>query len=659
MTTLSLVAASGAAAVTIPRDVTGATTMVSEFSARADARTALQATVTVENGSSAALTDAFLVMSVTDDPLDSTEDLSDFLSDTSAFDMTEVARTPEPADTSGDDEGSDADSASDSEAVEGDTIPARQSVSMSATASDLDLPDESAVYGVTLTVETEQGDIAVDALPMTWTGARLPSVDMALLATASSTQTAVAQTLNAVTDTSASVAVDPTLLTDSMVFGAGLYEREVVWLPGGSPDLVSLAHAGDTRLLDFSLTQRPYSSLAASMDLPWVAPVAALDGTTASMAAEAGAIAILPDARTSNIGDLREQAGSASVVAVETSEGDLPVLIPHEALTGAVATFRPGTEAQWARVVAETAFAAKAGDPVLVAPGDEWLRTPDTAALLNGLLELPWVNPVTVQSLADSSDMTTISVPDVLDEDADLPASTVEKLGDQLPELSVLSEATINPREAYDTWGAVVLSGVPASGRQSPDGRQLRVQEVLAETADTLAGVSIASSSDLNLLADDGDVPVTVVNSLDWPVTVTVVLESNSPNLIVEDKPSIEVPAGESRQALVNVSAVSSANVDMSVHLEREDGERLSADQAFSIRVRAEWGTAATAIFTVFLVLLLIAGIIRTIRRGRKDTRTADVPLSAEMPVAAHDDAEGTPEDNSTSEQTTKDRTDD
>ncbi len=39
------------------------------------------------------------------------------------------------------------------------------------------------------------------------------------------------------------------------------------------------------------------------------------------------------------------------------------------------------------------------------------------------------------------------------------------------------------------------------------------------------------------------------------------------------------------------------------------------------VRVRAQWGNAATGVFTAALAVLLIAGIVRTARRGRKDTR--------------------------------------
>ena len=57
-------------------------------------------------------------------------------------------------------------------------------------------------------------------------------------------------------------------------------------------------------------------------------------------------------------------------------------------------------------------------------------------------------------------------------------------------------------------------------------------------------------------------------------------------------------------------------------------GTRISvvaAPQTLKVRVRADWGNAVTAVFTVGLVVLLIAGIIRTIRRGRRSTRMAPV----------------------------------
>jgi uncharacterized iron-regulated membrane protein len=56
------------------------------------------------------------------------------------------------------------------------------------------------------------------------------------------------------------------------------------------------------------------------------------------------------------------------------------------------------------------------------------------------------------------------------------------------------------------------------------------------------------------------------------------------------------------------------------------------------MRVRAAWGNLTTGVFTAGLVVLLIAGLVRTIRRGRKDTRlrpTADTPVAG----ASDDDA--------------------
>jgi len=170
--------------------------------------------------------------------------------------------------------------------------------------------------------------------------------------------------------------------------------------------------------------------------------------------------------------------------------------------------------------------------------------------------------------------------------------------------------------------GLSLLSAVSSTARGNHDLQEAAYRAAAATVDAALNGVDIVRNSDVNLIATSGEVPITVRNGLAVDSTVTVVMRSTSPNLQVRDRPSVAVPAGGEATAMIPVEAVSSANVNLSVWLINSDGDPVSEPQAFTMRVRADWGSAATAAFTGLLVLVLIGGIIRTIRRGRKDTRT-------------------------------------
>ncbi|WP_062077230.1 DUF6049 family protein [Demequina globuliformis] len=651
-----------ALAAPLPTEIASLSASVTTASAVFTKSSPLEVGATVQNTSNAPLEDVSLVLDLTDEPLSTSAELAAFLDDPSSVDASEIAREPaveEPAEdeqeAEEDSDGADAGSSDeDSEEPAGVTIAANQSRAFTVTAGDVDLGGDAGVYGVTVSAHTPSGTEVIDVLAATWTGGDLETLSLATLASADGTDTAAQQVIATVADTPASIAADPMLMTNGTLLDGGFYDREVVWLPAGNPDLTSLAHAEDPRLLEFALQRTPTSSLAASLDAPWIAAPAVLDGSTAALAQEQGALAMVALAGTVGLDDAREAVGDAPAAVVETPDGDLPVLLPHQAITEAVATYRPGTPAQWSRVVAETALASQAGvQGALLAPGDEWLRTPSSGDLLTRMSDLPWVEAVDVASLVDE-DAPALEVDQVRDADADLESHQVLSLGDQLEPLATLSTITTDPRAAYDGWGDALVNVVALSGRAGPAGREIAYASAMQDTRDVLAGVSIASGSDLNLLAQDGEVPVTVVNDLDWDVTVAVKLTSNSPNLVVEEVTEVDIPAGQSRVAMVGVSAVSSANVELGAQLLNDSGQQIGQSQMFEVRVRADWGTAATLVFTGVLVLLLIAGVIRTIRRGRKDTRTDAVTAPEEAaPEVATSEVEVVDEDAAVDEDVT------
>ncbi|MFW7415367.1 DUF6049 family protein [Demequina sp. SO4-18] len=611
--------------------------LVSLASGAIDPSSRLSATVTATNRSAMPVDDVVLELELTEEPLADRAALDAFLAEPGSVPSRLAAQLPEPPDEPADQVSSAPEEgglASDDEAEAPETVGstiaagAARTFTIGASPDELGLPSGRwGVYGAVLTLRTPTGDVPVDVLPLTWQGSAVPELRLAALTMAEGSSAATV--LGASNVPGVASAVDPTLVTNALAFDSGLVERETWRLASGSPDLTSLARAEETSLMELALSLPAGTNLASIGRAPWLAAPAAIDAASTEAAVALGARATLA---------LPDSAGYAQLVetadAALARDGDALVLVPDPGLSKSLAQFRPGTEAAKARALAESALLADEadGDPVLAVLDDSWRpSSSQPSAVLQTLMTAPWVEPLPVSELLEA-DPVDVELPANVAARADMPAEDVAALAGSLERLTTLAHATTDTDAARADWGAALLRGVEVSLRENPGVRDAAVAAAVAEADETLASLRIAESSDLNLLAETGEIPITVVNGLDHDVTVRVDLTSFSPNLQVLESPTVTVPANEEHAALVRVEAVSSDNVQVSVVLRSPEGQSVGDGQTFAVRVRADWGNAATAVFSVVLVLLLVAGLVRTARRGRRETRAEPAPAPDTAP---------------------------
>jgi hypothetical protein len=154
----------------------------------------------------------------------------------------------------------------------------------------------------------------------------------------------------------------------------------------------------------------------------------------------------------------------------------------------------------------------------------------------------------------------------------------------------------------------------------SPTAFTAKVEAHRAQTAATLGAVSIPSSSTIQLLAANADLPIAVRNDLQWPVTVQLFASPSDPRL--EVKPMIEtvVQAGSTTRVKVPVSArVGSGELDLRLSLSSPIGVPIQSQETIRVAVRAEWETIGLVVFGGLAVVLIALGVIRTVRRKRRE----------------------------------------
>ena len=422
-------------------------------------------------------------------------------------------------------------------------------------------------------------------------------------------------------------------------------DREVVALPWADADVAALAHAGREDLLVSAVERSAATAAAAGLDvrsdIAW--PAASLpDQATVDLAAATGAAAVVLPATsmTPEQALTYTPAGRAELPVGEDDEGEdedtLPAILVDErasavlsgqllprlnAADGDIAHLDALTVRQL--LLADTAVIARErpNDPrplMLSLPRGFDGSTESLSAALTALASAPWVEPTTI------SDLATLDAPTL--ERSPLPEEEVAG-GELGTGLLTRMRATLNRAESFgaitaDAQGmaapyATALAGaLSVSWRQDPSGRAELVEAVAAAVSGLDAAVTALPSSTLNLINSSTQIPVNVRNDLTVDVTVQVVLEPTDQRLQAPGPVALTVPASSQATAHVQVQAVGSGDLPVAVELLTPEGRAVGTPTELQVRVRADWENVGTALVAAVLVVMLIAGIVRTVRRG-------------------------------------------
>ena len=136
---------------------------------------------------------------------------------------------------------------------------------------------------------------------------------------------------------------------------------------------------------------------------------------------------------------------------------------------------------------------------------------------------------------------------------------------------------------------------------------------------ETEAGaVSIVKGSTINLVSRESSFPVAVTNTLPGEVRVIVNLQSSSGKLVVEDSTmQLVIPAGITMNAQFPIRAIGSGNVVMVSWLTALSGRELGPRVPINLTVNPDIETAAIVLFLSFVAVLIVIGVIRTVRRRK------------------------------------------
>ncbi len=126
------------------------------------------------------------------------------------------------------------------------------------------------------------------------------------------------------------------------------------------------------------------------------------------------------------------------------------------------------------------------------------------------------------------------------------------------------------------------------------------------------ADVEIVPGSNVNLVARDARIPVTVKNNTDQTVTVVVRGQATSFRIEVLEPAEVQVPPQSSAIAELPVRAIANGPVEIAVWVEEKSGERLGEDVIVEVNVAYDVELFLLVALAVAMFALIIVGIVRT-----------------------------------------------
>lgn len=481
------------------------------------------------------------------------------------------------------------------------------------------------------------------------------------------------------TPTPAPTATDPAqrsrdLQSEAFVSALMGAATELIALPEGDADLGALALSGNAGFWD-----RASDSIAgfpsSLREAGWVAPTPSTaspsPSPSASASGQSGTTTISPDAGPTILRNVAWPADTTFGTSFLSNyaSADQITIAPASALTPAEevtftsyarvnvnpSTGETATDGTGARTIAQQAdlasilsWNASGGDEfdaeqaltaitaIIVRERPSSSRTVFAAAArgttvnesltkrVNALFSPRWVSALSFTDMASSEptdvDRQTVDA-GTLDADT---STAITAMASSLTMLEPLANATDDPNAVYDSVTPQIL---PALSAQLTPSEQLdSATAMTSQITGMLSAVTVEPSSAVNLINKSANFPVLVRNNLPWPVRVDVTLVPDDPRLRATPALSQTLAAQGATTVEVPVGAIGSGDIEVTYKVTTPDGTVLDDSRTVTVRMRAGWEDAITAVIASLFGLLFLAGIRRSLRKraARKAQASSD-----------------------------------
>ncbi|WP_411721481.1 DUF6049 family protein [Mycetocola sp.] len=237
---------------------------------------------------------------------------------------------------------------------------------------------------------------------------------------------------------------------------------------------------------------------------------------------------------------------------------------------------------------------------------------------ITGLMAMPTVSAA-VLSAAVAQEATAVSINDAPQSPDRI--ALVKRLHTREASLAEFSTMLDEPALLTGRERAEILS-LLAVGWRSDSGWTSAVTAHDTATTSTLQSVSITATSPILMVSNQSSLPFSVRNEYDLPVTVVLQASSSSLKLSVDSSVTQKIAPHARESVRVPVEArLGNGDVTVRLQLYSPQSAVIGESSLVPVTVRADWEGIGAAALVVFIALLFIGGLIRTVHKRRAERR--------------------------------------
>jgi hypothetical protein len=302
--------------------------------------------------------------------------------------------------------------------------------------------------------------------------------------------------------------------------------------------------------------------------------------------------------------------------------GGSDVLVADAAASSLLTAAGSGQPGALSNLVATLATDASSGDArdllLTVDRGGAGAQLPQVLRVLAGQ---PWLHADRLHDVVRTASPASISLARAVA----VPGSHVDRARDLLQAESGvrhLGTALQNPDPVTGPERLALLGLLSAAWRATDADWSAAAAQGVRRFQKVVGQVRIDQGSAVNYIGGSGQLPITVINNLEQPVTVVLHGSPNNSRLTVEGTRKATVPGESSLPMSLPVRSISNGQVELRVSITTTGGWEIS-HRKVDINVAAGWETVGALVFALGLATLLGTGLYRNlIVRRRKERRS-------------------------------------
>lgn len=329
-----------------------------------------------------------------------------------------------------------------------------------------------------------------------------------------------------------------------------------------------------------------------------------------------------------------DDADSHGLGGAFAKTGSTPIAVSDDPLSGYLtsavqSTTRVGTNS--AVDLLSTTFALISEEsqgaprPVLLTLDRNWAAS--DAGFSRAIAELfahPGVSSATLSSVLETTPRKV-----TLDK-ATASDSRIDAISDMLAaeaRLDRFSVIAANPLAISSSYRLQLLSLLSNEWGDTPTARDKAVAAWIKHVVGVTASVRVSHSDSALALADQVSLPISITNGLDQAVTIVLEVQSTSPKVLVDPQyqtQTITIDADSQKRIHIPLEALSNGKAQVQVSLHASNGLSVGKPVTLKLNVQAGWETIGTIIFVALIVALFAFGLIRRVRKSRREREAAN-----------------------------------